>query len=263
VNARSALFDVYGDHLRPRGGAAPVAALLRILSALDIAAPAVRTAISRMVRQGWLVPERLEVGAGYRLTPQAERRLRAAASRIYRRGIAPWDGRWHLLALDHVAERSRRDRVRSGLGYLGYAPLRDGTWISPRASSEVDALLSDEGVRALRFWATHDGDDAQLAASAWDLDSIGRAYANWLDAARLLVGDPSHNTSDEEAFRVRSQLVHEWRKFLFLDPSLPAELLPMRWPGEVAAAYFDEQAERLSPGADRFVDCCLRLATPS
>ncbi|MEJ7629347.1 MAG: PaaX family transcriptional regulator C-terminal domain-containing protein [Nocardioidaceae bacterium] len=258
MNARSALFDVYGDHLRPRGGAAPVAALLRMLAPLEVAAPAVRTAISRMARQGWLVPVRLDQGAGYRLTPLAERRLSAAATRIYRRGIAPWDGRWHLLVLDHVSERSRRDRVRNGLGYLGYAALRDNTWISPRASSEVDALLAGEGVRAQRFWAAHDGDEASLAATAWDLDGIGRSYVGWLSDARELVGDPRDPLSDEEAFTVRSRLVHEWRKFLFRDPSLPAELLPAGWAGDVAAEFFDDQAERLGAGAGRFVDSCLR-----
>ena len=102
MNARSALFDVYGDHLRTRGGEAPVAALVRILAPLDIAAPAVRTAISRMVRQQWLAAVRLDQGPGYRLTARAERRLTEAATRIYRRGIAPWDGQWHLLAVNHV-----------------------------------------------------------------------------------------------------------------------------------------------------------------
>jgi phenylacetic acid degradation operon negative regulatory protein len=260
VNARSALFDVYGDHLRQRGGVAPVASVLRILAPLDVAAPAVRTAISRMVRQGWLAPTRLELGAAYRMTPMAERRLSAAARRIYRRGIADWDGRWHVLIIDHVPERTRRDRVRSGLGYLGYAPLRDHTWISPRTSAEVDTLLSAEGVCALRFWASYDGDPAQLAAQAWDLDGIGRAYTSWLADARELVGDPSRSLTDQEAFTVRSRLVHEWRKFLFRDPALPSALLPDDWPGEVAAAFFDEQAERLAPGSARFVDACL--ATP-
>src|SRR2546429_825451 len=56
MQARSALFDLYGDYLRPRGGRAPVAALVRLLAPLGIAAPAVRTAVSRMVRQGWLHP---------------------------------------------------------------------------------------------------------------------------------------------------------------------------------------------------------------
>ncbi len=257
MNARSALFDVYGDHLRSRGGAAPVAALLLMLAPLDVASPAVRTAISRMVRQGWLVPVRLDEGAGYRLTPHAERRLAAAATRIYRRGIAPWDGRWHMLVLDRVADRSRRERVRTGLTYLGYAPVGDQTWVSPRASSEVDALLTAENVRALRFWATHDGPDDGLAARAWDLEGIGRSYATWLAEARLLVGDPSRPLTDEDAFTVRSRLVHEWRKFLFRDPSLPRELLPKRWPGDEAASFFDEQSDRLAPGAGRFVDCCL------
>ncbi|MFC7647845.1 hypothetical protein ACFQX6_50660 [Streptosporangium lutulentum] len=54
MNARAALFDLYGDHLRSRGGRASVAALVRLLAPLGIAAPAVRTAVSRMVRQGWL-----------------------------------------------------------------------------------------------------------------------------------------------------------------------------------------------------------------
>jgi phenylacetic acid degradation operon negative regulatory protein len=52
VHARSALFDLYGDHLLHRGGHAPVAALIRLLDPLGVRAPAVRTAISRMVAQG-------------------------------------------------------------------------------------------------------------------------------------------------------------------------------------------------------------------
>ena len=86
MQARSALFDLYGDYLRPRGGRAPVAALVKLLAPLGIAPPAVRTAVSRMVRQGWLHPMRLVSGPGYLLTPKAARRLDEAAARIYRTG---------------------------------------------------------------------------------------------------------------------------------------------------------------------------------
>ena len=68
MQARSALFDVYGDHLRARGSQAPVAAVVRMLDPVGIAAPAVRTAISRMVMQGWLEPIQLRGGRGYRTT---------------------------------------------------------------------------------------------------------------------------------------------------------------------------------------------------
>ena len=75
MHARSALFDVYGDHLRGRGSQAPVAGLVRLLDPVGIQAPAVRTAISRMVSEGWLEPVRLPAGRGYRATARTIRWL--------------------------------------------------------------------------------------------------------------------------------------------------------------------------------------------
>jgi phenylacetic acid degradation operon negative regulatory protein len=275
VDARSALFDLYGDHLRSRGGRAPVAALVRMLAPLGISPPAVRTAISRMVRQGWLEPARMPEGAGYALSGRATHRLDEAADRIYRRTKREWDGSWHLVIAERIRERSGRDRVRAGMRYLGYAPLDESTWISPRPSPELDALLEAERVRAQRFLARYDGDDRGLAARAWDLDGLAHAYQRWLDAADTLLsrGDGAAEpleltpqvaeSADEIAFARRSRLVHEWRKFLFSDPGLPAELLPRQWPGHKAAELFDAEAARLLPPAARFVDCCLRPSSRS
>jgi phenylacetic acid degradation operon negative regulatory protein len=261
MNARSALFDLYGDHLRTRGRQAPIAALVRLLAALDIAAPAVRTAVSRMVRQGWLEPVKLPRGRGYALTPKAVRRLDEAGRRIYR-GEPDWDGRWHVLVLGRVSDRARRERLRAGLTYLGYAPLDDTTWLSPRPSAELDTLLDTEGVRAERFAAAYEGDARGLVARAWDLDGLARAYERWVaEAEKLVAARPE--TADEQAFAVRSRLVHEWRKFLFRDPGLPAELLPDDWPGVRAARFFEAEAARLLPAASRFVDRCLQGEVPS
>src|SRR6185503_4875347 len=146
MHARSALFDLYGDHLRRRGGAAPVAALVPLLAPLGIAAPAVRTAVSRMVRQGWLEPVRLAGGPGYALTARAGRRLDDAAARIYRTGEQSWDGHWHLLHTSRVRHRGTRERLRDSLSFLGYASLDETTWIAPRPSAEAAALLGAEGV---------------------------------------------------------------------------------------------------------------------
>ena len=263
MHARSALFDLYGDHLRAREDRAPVAALVRLLSSLDIAAPAVRTAISRMVRQGWLEPVRLSAGRGYLVTPRARQRLDDAASRIYRTRDAGWDGRWDLLVLDTPAQRSTRERVRSGLSFLGYAPLADSTWISAFASPEVDRLLEAEGVGFARMRAEDDA-PAERARRAWDLQTLAEAYVDWQRFAEGLLNDPDSQLhsilragEDERAFAVRSVLVHEWRKFLFTDPGLPAELLPADWVGHEAARFFATEAGRLLPATSRFVDSCL------
>ncbi len=258
MNARSALFDLYGDHLRARGGRAPVASLVKLLAPLGVTAAAVRTSVSRMVRQGWLRPVPTASGPGYELTDRASRRLDEAAIRIYRTGAASWDDTWHLLVLAHVSERGARDRVRAGLTFLGYAPLDEHTWIAAYPSAEVDALLAADGVGAHRFSSELTGDAGELVSSTWDLSGLADAYVVWQQDAERIVARAGPRPDDELAFAVRSQLVHEWRKFLFKDPGLPRELLPELWPGEQAARFFDAEASRLLPAARRFVDSCLR-----
>ena len=269
MNARSALFDLYGDHLRSRGGRARVAALVQLLAPLGIAAPAVRTAVSRMVRQGWLAPTKVDGAAGYKLTARAERRLDNAAARIYRTTANDhWDGQWHVIIPARPSDRASRERLRANLTYLGYAPLGDGTWLAARPSPELEALLTSEKQTAERFVARNENDDTKLVRRAWDLSAIASSYRQWLQHAKTLIDEldddpPDDDPPDELAFATRSKLVHEWRKFLFTDPGLPRVLLPDDWPADEAAQLFDKEADRLLPASARFVEHCLADFPPS
>ena len=259
MHARSALFDVYGDHLRTRGHRAAVADLVRLLDPIGIAAPAVRTAISRMVAQGWLEPATVDGARGYAATPQAIRRLEESADRIYRRREEQWDGCWQLLLLDPFPSRAVRAAVLRDLPFLGYAALDDKLWVSPWVRTELAETLARAGATASTARAL-DFDPPDSPVRAWDLDAIGAEYAAWLDDAASSVAAhlAAHEDPDEAAFAARFHLVHEWRKFLFTDPGLPAALLPERWPGRVAEELFQDEATRLEPGATRFVVRCLR-----
>ena len=199
MNARSALFDLYGDHLRSRGSQAPVAALVRLLAPLGITEPAARTAVSRMVRQGWLAPARCGPGvAGYALTPRAARRLDEAAERIYRRGDPAWDGRWHVLVIERIRDRARRERVRAARAWdldgLGRAYQR---WLA-QARDQIAAVgpdAPDPEVFALRsalvhewrkFLFTDPGFPAVLLPPAWPGHEAARLFH--AESARLLPG---------------------------------------------------------------------------
>ncbi len=256
MRARSALFDVYGDHLRARGSEAPVAAVLRLLDPVGIAAPAVRTAISRMVTQGWLEPVHLRGGRGYRTTARANRRLDETANRVYRRDLPAWDGHWQVVFLDPPAERSARARLRADLGFVGYAELADNVWVSPFPRAELDSILERTGAHARTARADH---FSTPPTGAWDLHRLRAGYERWLQSADDLVQHHlgAHDDGDEAAFAARFHLVHEWRKFLFTDPGLPDDLLPDDWPGREAASVFAATATRLKPGTDRFVARCL------
>lgn len=262
VHARSALFDLYGDHLLDRGAWAPISATISLMGSLGVSAPAVRTAVSRMVREGWLAPLEKE-SRGYAATPAGEHRLRSAHARIYRTDVRPWDGRWHVIALPRVSERSARDRVARSLGYLGYGRLAPDTWVAPRESPELDDALAAAlggpprpALRPASFRATYDGSAWQLARRVWDTQRLATAY-------RSFAADASADglpTDPEQAFVTRTLLVHEWRKFLFTDPGLPDEVLPADWPGRGAAAVFDERQARLKPLASAWVDQVLTRA---
>lgn len=261
MHARSALFDVYGDHLRTRGHRAAVADLVRLLDPIGIAAPAVRTAISRMVSQGWLEPATVEGHRGYAATPQAIRRLEEAADRIYRRRDDQWDGCWQLLLLDPFPSRAVRAAVLRDLPYLGYAAIDDRVWVSPWVRPDLTETLGRAGATATTARAL-DFDPPGSPTRAWDLGAIGDEYAAWLDDAAASVEShlASHDDPDEAAFAARFHLVHEWRKFLFTDPGLPDQLLPDDWAGRRASAYFRHEADRLAAASEAFV---ARTLTPA
>jgi phenylacetic acid degradation operon negative regulatory protein len=258
MHARSALFDVYGDHLATRDHRAPVAGLVRLLGTLGIAAPAVRTAISRMVAQGWLEHATVEGARGYAATPQAVRRLAETSDRVYRRRQVPWDGEWRLVLLAPFDNRAARTGVQRDLAFLGYAELTDRVWVSPFERAELEETLARAGARATTATASR-FDPADAPVHAWDLPALGAAYDAWLrDAAdavaRHLAG---HDDPEEAAFAARFHLVHEWRKFLFRDPELPDELLPPDWPGRAAADYFRREAARLEDDSRAFLERTL------
>lgn len=256
MHARSAVFDLYGDHLRERGNWAPIASVVRLLGAVGIAAPAVRTAVSRLVREGWLEPVERNGQRGYAATARARGRLAEARARIYRTGAPEWDGQWHLVITDHPADRARRTRVSAALGYLGYARLAADTWIAPRANDELGATLAAEAVDSTTFTASYD-DGRRLAATVYDLSDLADAYRGFLEQGRDLRQRLPDRPRPEPAYALRTTLVHDWRKFLFRDPGLPAEILTAEWPGHEAAALFDELSAALLAPAREFVGQCL------
>lgn len=252
MHARSALFDVYGDHLRGHGSQAPVAGLVRLLGPVGIAAPAVRTAISRMVSEGWLEPVRLDAARGYRATARTIRWLDDVSARVYRSATAAWDGRWHLALVDQPEGRPARTRLRADLGFIGYAELTPHTWVSPFPRAELTEVLERASTSA-RLVRADLVEPSPLAA--WDLPGLAASYRRFVAEADAWLADA--DTSEEAAFAARFRLVHAWRNFLFTDPGLPDELLEADWPGREAAELFAREATRLKPASDRFVAACL------
>jgi ring-1,2-phenylacetyl-CoA epoxidase subunit PaaA len=267
-SARPLLLTVLGDLVLPSGGRVWLGTLTAAMEELGVSATATRQALRRLVAQDLVTPERHGRLAAYALTPAGRRRLEEAADRIYGRRTLTWDGRWRLLTYSFAeSDRAARDALRRELGWLGYGSLGTGLWICPwDHGTRLDAVLAKHGAAGgvETFTSQLDGDDRQLAARAYDLTELRAAHRAFLDDLED-ADDPDALTSldDRDAFRARVELVHRWRKFLFLDPGLPPSLLPTDWLGDRAAQVFVQRYRALEPGGWRWWDQASAQADPS
>jgi phenylacetic acid degradation operon negative regulatory protein len=250
ATARGLLFTVLGEFVLPGGGSAWTAAFIEILGRLGIEEKAVRQALMRTAADGWLTAERSGRRTCWRLTGNAERLLTEGAARIY--GFTAvrqrWDGQWLLvLARTPEAGRPARHLLRTRMAWAGFGSPAPGVWISPASDHEAQAVrvLADAGLLADShvFTAQHraGGDLAALARAAWDLSEIEQGYEEFIEAfSRPALADPLARLTG---------LVHAWRRFPWIDPVLPAELLPDGWSGSRAAALFGQRHAAWSPAA--------------
>lgn len=263
MRARSLLVTVWGDTIYPSGGEIALGDLVRLMAPLGLTARAVRAAALRMAHHGWLKARRVGRQAFYALTTQGAWRVEQGVRRVYRLRPDPWDGQWRLLTYT-VPENRRtdRDKLRRELTWLGLGALGRSTWITPHdLTAAVEELLRARGVHnaAALFEARHlgPGEDRQLVDRCWDLAAIAERYRSFAERLRphaeaLRTRLARGALPDEACFAEKILLVHEYRKFLFVDPGLPQELLPPEWPGYDAAELFRATYMLLSDGAARF-----------
>jgi len=260
------VFSLFGEYLLGRADPVWVGGLIELLAPFGLSENAVRTALSRMSRKGWLETERRGRRAFYRLSPRGRRLLEEGAERIYHPPRdEPWDGAWRLVVYSiPEEERELRDRFRKRLAWLGLGSLGGGLWITPHdVTGPVDAIADELGIRdrVEAFRAEHLGfsDAGRLVSRAWNLEAIEDRYEAFVERFEPIVNEPPGTA--ERAYVRRLELIHAWREFPLVDPYLPRELLPGDWAGDRAARLFDRLHDELTDPADRHLDAVLRSGT--
>lgn len=240
ASARSVLLTVLGEFVLPGSEPAWTGALIAALGEVGVEEKSARQALSRTAAEDLLTAERDGRRVRWHLTPAGTRLLAEGTERIYGFGrqVEQWDGRWLVLAVSvPESQRQLRHRLRTRLTWAGLGSPLPGLWVTPDVDKEkeVAAAVLELGVAAYSFVGPYGavGDQRRVVADAWALGEVEQRYRDFLaEFAAAPVPDQA------SAFRAQVQLVQQWRRFPFLDPALPAQLLPSTWPGPRAAELF-------------------------
>ncbi|WP_121060559.1 PaaX family transcriptional regulator C-terminal domain-containing protein [Chachezhania antarctica] len=218
----SLVITVFGDLVQYRGGVITTGQLGEILGRVGVEPGTLRTALSRLARDGWVESERDGRISRYRLTPEGVAEFAPATSRIY---AAP------------QREPVKRWAVTVRLGPNGSPEIR----LLPSEAKDDGSDLRIDGTLsgmspAYRAALLPDDRRAALGALARDLANLQVVPKDPLDAAAA-----------------RMLLIHRWRRIVLRWPDIAPELMPDDAPltdprADVAAAY-----RRLSPKAERWL----------
>jgi phenylacetic acid degradation operon negative regulatory protein len=248
IRAGSLIVTVFGDAVVPRGGALSLTSLHEIMRAFRISDTLVRTALSRLVSDGWF--ERWKVGRNsyYRLTGHGQQAFAQATQRIYADPPQDWNGSFALVLLENTQDRSA---LRAKLSEVGFGALGPDLLIAAaNHADEVGPYLRLSAAPADLPTAR------RLVERAWALGDIEGRYRRFIGiySGTLRALEQGAGFDDLDALLVRILLIYDYRRAVLKDPLLPPQLLPTPWAGATARALCGTIYKTLLPAAERWID---------
>lgn len=255
------LFGLFG---RPAGKAFPVAAIVHLIHLLGAEPSSIRSSISRLKKKGVLVSKKTHTGNGYALNEELEPHLQAGDVRIFTPTSASIGDPWLLVSFSvPETERKNRHKIRTGLSRIGFGAVASGLYIGPaRLKAEISAYVREHELwDYMNFFICQPSGLMDLKNKIpkwWDLDAIAHAYQGFVDqyqpAIALWQDKIKQGQVDHaEAFKLYLPMMTQWRRLPYLDPGLPAELLPQNWIGFAARKVFNDLYRLLQAPATQYV----------
>lgn len=214
----SLLVTVFGDLAQAPGTQVSSRALSVLCDAIGVKPAALRVALHRLRKDGWIESHRDGRQSLHRLTETGLRQSIAATPRIY--GVPVPAGRAFLSVFD-------RNSAADGAA---------GVWVAPNT-----LISADDPSRADAFTTRL---HPEVHLPGWMADKLcppetlahALAFARRLDrCTELLSTGPCVSTLDVAVLRVL--VVHGWRRIVLKLPELPDHVFPAAWPGAACRSH--------------------------
>lgn len=260
ISSTTLVFTFFCDVVTQHGGEIWLGSVIHALAPLGINERLTRTAVFRLVQEGWLESRKQGRRSYYRLTQTGQNYYQRAAKRIYASYKPEWDGVWTLLFVSLVPE-DKRDILHRGLSWLGYGRLAAGVYALPcNDRPPLDELLADltleDSIVHMQARAENAENLQKLVMARWKLRNLRQRYKAFTSQYKIAHKALRNQTPADghSIFLLRVLLMHEYRRILLSDPELPAAMLPADWEGYAAQSLSGEIYRELTTPTTKWVN---------
>lgn len=282
AHSQQLLSVLLGDYWFARAEPVPSAALVDLLGLFEVSAAGARGAIQRLAQRGFLVGSKAGRHTEYGVASMTRDIIDSHVRVLFLSHRVPeWDGTWTVVAYS-VPENAAGTRraLRDQLRQLRFGALYDALWLRPGDATEaVDTMLSrmpaalhPEQLTVFANARLPRGTDREAIAGAFHLHAQAAGYRQFLArwesvAGRIETEGPEAVLAEmsdsvglpaDEALRVRTSIMADWRTLRRRDPQLPDELLGPDYPLHRAFAVCAAVYDALGPAAESAVRRILR-----
>ncbi|MCL6239916.1 MULTISPECIES: PaaX family transcriptional regulator [Acinetobacter] len=274
LSGTSLVMTIFGDSIYHRGGVISLASLIQLMDVFGLNERSVRTAVFRLVQNGWLSSEKIGRTSYYRITESSRQRFIMADQKIYGFSHKDWDKKWDLVLLSSV-ELENKLVLKKELEWLGFANIATNVMAYPGCDQQklqnllLSHQMTDQVVvfraETLELWQESYPTIKRMVVVNWPIQELHQRYEKFISDFRefFYFVEQDEEIDAVQAFQIRILLIHQFRRILLKDPNLPFELLPTDWLSLIARNLSTNLYQAVFMAGDEFFLNIARTAEGS
>lgn len=264
---------LFGDYWFARQEPIPSSALVEMLEIFGIREGGARAAIQRLAHRKFLVSHRQGRRTAYAVHTHGKKNLAALIQRLFQAHVPPESSRtWTLLTYGTPSlQAPNGELIREALKERGFGHLNNSLWIKPgNHRGDVEDVLRSipqELVEVVTYF-----ENATLPSSipfknilkSFNAEQFDQRCQEFTAYWREQAGEMGATwPKGNDALRIRTRIMSDWRALIRDNPRLPAEILPSLTPIEIAADVCAWFYDNLGDSAAQTVRSVIQQHEPS
>ena len=220
----SLVITILGDVAQPLGGSMSMADLLTLTDHMEIDQGAIRTALSRLAKEEWVIATKTGRTSSYAFSSGGRAAFEPASARVYAAEYAPAGNDWVLAVLPPQRAKDRQT-MQKALSQTFALQTQGGVAIWPKSLAPKRGYLEQLGCFCFTGQIDRVPDWIKAEFAPPEAEALAKQFlVKYQDLANHQEPLP-----ELDALIARILMLHDWRRMLLRYPVVPTQLQPESW----------------------------------